>query len=842
MIKKTDIKQFWADQAAGGQEPAAGRPPVTGTAGEPYDPAVDPLLANLNPEQRRAVLHLGSPLLILAGAGSGKTRVITQRIAWLVQRRGVDPRRILAITFTNKAANEMKERVSSQIGLAAGAAWVGTFHAMMLRILRQHAHLLGYDRSFSILDTVDQRRVLKEAMEKAKVSDKMVPIRQVQQQISSAKNKLIYPEEYAKEVGKDLQKQQLSEIYNYYQEELRQNNCLDFDDILALTVFLFEEQPQVLSYYQERFRHLLVDEYQDTNYAQYVLVRLLAAKHNNLFVVGDDDQSIYSFRGANLMNILDFSQDFPNCTVIRLEQNYRSTRTILAAANSVICLNEKRNHKTLWTEGEEGDKINFYRALDQNDEAVYVANQIRRLMSKSGAALSGNEIGVLYRVNALARNLESVLQDHGIAYRIYGGMRFYDRKEIKDIMAYLRLITQPADDLALRRIINSPRRGIGATTLELLNQIAAREQQPLFEICRRADEFPELSFAVGKIRLFVHLILDLQQVLTGNEIEFGFFVKQVTTDSGLRQEQTALLDKLPLEATTRIQNMDELVSDAMEFESRLTAELEELSQYPELQAEQGNLTLPLTLAQTAAAYLERVALYSDLDQADEADAVSLMTIHSAKGLEFDTVFLVGANEGLFPNEQSLYSRAEIEEERRLAYVALTRAKRRLFITATRQRLLYGQTMYQKVSRFAREIPDDLVEEEGGSRHGDQFEADSVSIATWSRRSEGARYGTGDSFRRDFTSVGTAGGTASMAGAGRRGAAFERTKNSPDRDEKRGLDYQQLAVGDQVRHERLGRGVIEKIVPFSGDAILEIKFKSGTKRFKASMSLLTRVED
>ena len=323
------------------------------------------------------------------------------------------------------------------------------------------------------------------------------------------------------------------------------------------------------------------------------------------------------------MNILDFSQDFPNCTVIRLEQNYRSTRTILAAANSVICLNEKRNHKTLWTEGEEGDKINFYRALDQNDEAVYVANQIRRLMSKSGAALSGNEIGVLYRVNALARNLESALQDHGIAYRIYGGMRFYDRKEIKDIMAYLRLITQP-DDLALRRIINSPRRGIGATTLELINQIAAREQQPLFEICRRADEFPELSFAVGKIRLFVHLILDLQQVLTGNEIEFGFFVKQVTTDSGLRQEQTALLDKLPLEATTRIQNMDELVSDAMEFESRLTAELEELSQYPELQAEQGNLTLPLTLA-TAAAYLERVALYSDLDQADEADAVSLMT-------------------------------------------------------------------------------------------------------------------------------------------------------------------------------------------------------------------------
>ncbi len=842
MTKSADSGQLKADGAPGGRESAPGLLSVAKTAGELYDSAADPLLANLNPEQRRAVLHEGSPLLILAGAGSGKTRVITQRIAWLVQRRGVDPERILAITFTNKAANEMKERVSSQIGLAARAAWVGTFHAMMLRILRRHSHLLGYDRSFSILDTVDQRRVLKEAMEKAKVSDKTVPIRQVQQQISSAKNKLIYPEEYAKEAGKDLQKQQLAEIYNYYQEELRQNNCLDFDDILALTVFLFEQQPQVLSYYQERFRHLLVDEYQDTNHAQYVLVRLLAAKHNNLFVVGDDDQSIYSFRGANLMNILDFRQDFPNCTVIRLEQNYRSTRTILAAANSVICLNEQRNHKTLWTEAEEGDKINFYRALDQNDEAVYVANQIRRLMSKSGAAMSGNEIGVLYRVNALARNLESALQDHGIAYRIYGGMRFYDRKEIKDIMAYLRLITEPSDDLALRRIINCPRRGIGATTLELLNQIAAREQQPLFEICRRAEEFPELSFAAGKIRLFVHLILDLQQVLSRDEIEFGFYVKQVTDDSGLKQEQTALLDKLPLEATTRIQNMDELVSDAMEFESRLTDELEELRQYPELQAEQEDLTMPLTLAQIAEAYLERVALYSDLDQADESDAVSLMTIHSAKGLEFDTVFLVGANEGLFPGEQSLYSREEIEEERRLAYVALTRAKRRLFITAARQRLLYGQTMYQKVSRFAREIPDDLVEEVGGSRHGDQFDADSVSIATWSRRSEDARYGAGYSFRRDFASADTAGGIAPGTSAGRRGTAFERTKNSLSRDEKRGLDYQQLAVGDLVRHERLGIGAIEKIVPFSGDAILVIRFKSGTKRFKASMSLLTRVED
>lgn len=821
-----------------------------------YDPKADPLLQDLNPEQLEAVTHEGSPLLILAGAGSGKTRVITHRISWLVQRKGVDPGRILAITFTNKAANEMKERVSQQIGLAARAVWVGTFHAMMLRILRQHADYLDYDKSFSILDTDDQKRVIKDSMQKAGISDKSNPIRQIQQEISKAKNKLIYPEEYAKAAGKDMKRRQIAMIYENYQNELKQNNCMDFDDILALTVFLFEEQPNILAYYQERFLHVLVDEYQDTNYAQYVLVQQLAARHKNLFVVGDDDQSIYSFRGANLMNILDFEKDFAGCRVIRLEQNYRSTNTILAAANSVICQNAQRNKKKLWTNKEEGDKIMFYRAYDQNDEAAYVANQIKRLMSKSGEGLAGKNIGILYRVNALARNLESALRDRGIAYRVYGGMRFYDRKEIRDVIAYLRLITQPSDDVALRRIINTPKRGIGATTIEVLSAKTAQDNSSMFEICQRVEEFSDLSYAASKIRYFVQLITDLQKALSKNEQEFGFFVKQVIHDSGLRKEQEALRNKLPLEAETRIQNMDELVSDAMEFEVRLEAELEELSEFPELLEDQPDLSLPLSLEMTSRAYLERVSLYSDLDQADQEDAVSLMTIHSSKGLEFDVVFLVGANEGLFPSEQSLYSAAEIEEERRLAYVAITRAKKRFYATAARSRLLYGQTMYREVSRFIRDIPDDLVIEEGGSRDGDEatrFDRFSDSSGSFEHKCGGFSRSFGglerraaadrakDPFLRDF---GAAAKTADSdvdkirAGAGAKVSAFGKSIN----DEKRGLDYTTLAPGDQVRHERLGAGTIKKITPFSGDAILEISFKSGVKRFKASLSLLKPLED
>ena len=616
---------------------------------------------------------------------------------------------------------------------------------------------------------------------------------------------------------------------------------MDFDDILALTVFLFEKEPEILAYYQERFLHLLVDEYQDTNYAQYVLVKMLAAKHKNLFVVGDDDQSIYSFRGANLMNILDFEKDFQGCRVIRLEQNYRSTRTILAAANSIISQNKQRNHKNLWTQGTEGKKINFYRALDQGEEALYVANQIKHLLSKSENNISGKDIGILYRVNALARNLESALRDRGIVYRIYGGTRFYDRKEIRDIVSYLRLISQPTDDIALLRIINTPRRGIGATTIELLNAAAVREQTYLFDICSRIEEFSELSFAANNILSFVRLINDLRQIMDKNEIEFGYYVKQVTSASGLRAEQEAQLGKLPLEATTRIQNMDELISDAMEFEGRLQEEIEELSQFPDLMEDLDNLTLPLTLEQITEAYLERVALYSDLDQEDQEDAVSLMTIHSAKGLEFDTVFLIGANEGLFPSEQALQSAGEIEEERRLAYVAVTRAKKRLYITATRRRLLYGQTMYQKVSRFATEIPDDLVEEEGGSRHGDdEYSSGFQSDFGW-RRSFNSAYERDDRFQRDFA-AGVVGSRAGTKESGLKDKAFVATTGFTTQGKGRGLNYKEIAVGDKVSHEQHGTGEIMKITPFSGDAILEINFHGLVKRFKASMSLLKRVED
>lgn len=888
-------------------------------------PESDP--EKLNPEQLQAVVHEGSPLLILAGAGSGKTRVITHRIAWLIEEKGVDPGRILAITFTNKAANEMKERVSRQIGLRARAVWVGTFHAMMLRILRQHADLLGYEKTFSVLDTDDQRRILKEAMKKIGLNDKTTPVRYIHQEISKAKNKLIYPQEYEKKAASDLSKRQIAEIFSIYQNELKQNNAMDFDDILALTVFLFEEQPQVLAYYQERFLHLLVDEYQDTNYAQYMLVLMLAQRHKNVFVVGDDDQSIYSFRGANLMNILDFDKDFKGCRIIRLEQNFRSTKTILAAANSVICQNFNRNEKKLWTTEEEGEKIRFYRAYDQNDEASYVANQIKSLMGKAKEGLSGQEIAVLYRVNALARNIESAFRDKGIVYRVYGGLRFYDRKEVRDVVAYLRLITQESDDVALRRIINSPKRGIGATTVELLSSISAREQSSIFAICKRVLEFSELSYAAGKIQLFVRLIEDLQKKLAKNEQEFGFFVKELIHASGLRAEQEALKDKFPLEAISRIENMDELISDAMEFEARLEEEMEELSSYPELLEELEDLSWPLDLETLTARYLERIALYSDLDQEDQEDAVSLMTIHSAKGLEFDTIFVIGANEGLFPGEQSLYSPEELEEERRLAYVALTRAKKRLFITSALSRLLYGQTMYREVSRFIREIPDDLVDEEGGSRKETSSGSDYRQKATRSFGQAFLKNRAEDNFLRSFTGpadqgqscqqnrekagqqdigqvgqqdirrAGQAGqqatGQAGQAGqqairqagqawqqgigqAGQReseelgksetrgkkedfasgeeqrGRGDLRDKGQSRQDRQKGgmsffnkdqgLDFRLLNVGDQVVHANYGQGEIKKITPLSDDAILEIKFASGVKRFKASMSLLKTLSE
>lgn len=788
------------------------------------------IISQLNPMQKKAVTHGEGPLLILAGAGSGKTRVITHRIAWLVTH-GVHPAEILAITFTNKAAQEMKERLSGLLGNVAHHMWVGTFHGMMLRILRRHAQVLGFTPSFTILDTDEQQSLLKRLMKEAGINDKLLAPREVLGKISSAKSRLITPEEMMREAEKEIFKAEIAKLYVAYQNALKEGNNMDFDDILVYAVRLLEENPDILSYYQDRFRHVLVDEYQDTNHAQYRLVLLLSDKHKNLCVVGDDDQSIYSFRGANLQNILDFEKDFSSCEIIKLEQNYRSTASILNAANAVISNNIERKSKKLWTDAGEGEKILFYRAGDQYDEARWVAREIRRLSRTRSNTFPFSEVAVLYRINALSRNIEFALREEGIPYKIYGGLRFYDRKEIRDTLAYLRLVDSPDDPLAFTRVINTPRRGIGQTTVERVRAISDNEGLPLSEVLSRAHEFDELSRAASRLQGFKTLIDEMRELRDRNEITFPELIEAVQTRSGLIAELEEEIEKGSEEAVSRLENLFELRSDAMEFADRSREEilqLEELSvQYGDspysgdlLENAESLREGELSLLHLTRSFLERSSLYSDLDTEEESETVSLMTVHSAKGLEFKAVFLIGAEEEIFPGMRAMYSPDELEEERRLAYVAITRAKRRLHLTASRNRLLYGRTKYGQVSRFLAEIPDELIDEIGGSRHGDgetYTQAERAEIADkWVER------------RAELSSV----------KSGENRFNKPRVKQQPretDRSQKEALMV--LPVGTRLKHPRFGSGTLVKKEEVSGDAILSIDFNGTVKHMMAGMAKL-----
>jgi len=639
------------------------------------------LTEQLNTPQAEAVQHDAGPLLILAGAGSGKTRVLTYRIAYLIGEVGVSPHAILAITFTNKAANEMKERVDALIGRRAEFMWICTFHSACVRILRKEIGALGYDPSFVIYDSADQQTLIKQCLKELNIDDKRFPPRAVAAGISQGKNKLWGPREYDNQAY-DYYQQTISKVYRRYQDRLKENNALDFDDLIMKTVELFEKFPEILARYQDRFRYILIDEYQDTNHAQYRLVRLLAEKHRNLCVVGDDDQSVYHFRGADIQNILDFERDYPEAKVVRLEQNYRSTKNILEAANEVIRNNCGRKEKRLWTENPEGSLISLFTTQDEHQEASYVVQKIIAGHTFQGRSYA--DFSVLYRTNAQSRVIEEVLMRNNIPYTIVGGLKFYERREIKDILAYLKFISNPMDTLSLQRIINVPRRGIGDTSLARIAGFATAYGISLFTSMGRAEEIPGLTGrAIRALLQFAGLIEDLQA--GRRELSVTALTREVLDRTGYLKELEA---EQSIEAETRIENLHEFLT--------VTAE------YDRSQSEN-----------TLEEFLAGVSLVADIDNFDERSAaVVLMTLHSAKGLEFPVVFMTGMEEGIFPHSRSLLEESELEEERRLCYVGITRAREELHLINAWQRTLYGSYMHNPPSRFMLEIPGRFIRNEG----------------------------------------------------------------------------------------------------------------------------------
>ena len=735
----------------------------------------------LNDKQREAVYHTEGPLLILAGAGSGKTRVLTHRIAYLIGEKGVNPWNILAITFTNKAAGEMRERVDSLVGFGAERIWVSTFHSACVRILRRYIDRLGYDNNFTIYDTDDQKTVMKDVCRLAGIDTKVYKERSLLGAISSAKNELVTPQEYELNATGDFGKQKIATAYKEYEKQLRANNALDFDDLLLKTVQLFQTQPDVLEHYQERFRYIMVDEYQDTNTVQFKFVSLLAGKYKNLCVVGDDDQSIYKFRGANIKNILNFEQEFSEAQVIKLEQNYRSTSNILNAANAVIRNNTGRKDKTLWTENGEGENVQLCQFDTGYDEAGFVASNIQKNV-RDGAAY--NEHAVLYRTNAQSRLFEERFVASNIPYKIVGGVNFYARREIKDLLAYLKTIDNGRDDLAVRRIINVPKRGIGLTTINRVQESALERGLGFYEALQGLDLIPNIGRSAAKLDSFVALIEYFKGV--AKDAAISDLMEEIL-------EKTGYIENLEAEdkqdAQSRIENIDELLSKIAAYEDACA----DRDEKPALSG-----------------FLEEVALVADIDSLDEdQDYVILMTLHSAKGLEFPHVYLAGMEEGLFPSYMTITSDdpEELEEERRLCYVGITRAERELTLSCARQRMLRGETRYNRMSRFLMEIPAELTE-------------------------------TGNSFAQEMEMP--VQNTYSQAKQAFKSKAF--SAGNPAKQfsvvKGKGLDY---VTGDRVRHMKFGDGVVTGITEGGRDYEVTVDFDTaGTKKMFASFARLKKI--
>ena len=775
----------------------------------------------LNPKQKEAVLHTDGPLLILAGAGSGKTRVLTHRIAYLIDECGVNPWNIMAITFTNKAAGEMRERVDNLVGFGAESIWISTFHSSCVRILRRHIENLGYTTSFSIYDSDDQKTLMRQVFKTLDIDTKQFKERSVLAAISSAKDKLITPEEFLLNAGGDFREKKTGEIYKEYQKQLKKNNALDFDDLIVKTVELFQNNPQILDYYQERFRYIMVDEYQDTNMAQFKLVSLLASKYRNLCVVGDDDQSIYRFRGADIQNILSFENTFPGTMVIKLEQNYRSTQNILDAANEVIRHNFGRKDKTLWTANGEGDKILFKQFDTAKDEADFVVRQIR------DSGYSYQDQAVLYRTNAQSRLLEERCIFYNVPYRLVGGVNFYQRKEIKDILAYLKTIANGVDDLSVIRIINVPKRGIGATTIGRVTAFASEHSMSFYDTLKEAKQIPGIGKAAEKISRFIAQMEAFRAMAYSEEYSMKDLIGHILEDTGYEEE---LQEEGEIEAQTRLENIEELINKAAAYE--------EDSEHPTLDE-----------------FLEQVALVADIDNVDDTeDRVTLMTLHSAKGLEFPKVYLVGMEDGLFPGMMSIMSgdKTEMEEERRLCYVGITRAKKELVLTAARQRMINGETRWSKPSRFINEIPSNLLDTVklqpvfGKSKQDDPGDFG----LPWDQGSKSgvSRFGMGyNAYASKTTSPSGNSGAgyknAKNSGTGGFGSSMQSLEPKKKPGFGKTFTVQKAASlaykeGDRVKHAKFGEGTVKEIVDGARDYEVTVEFdKGGQKKMLAGFAKL-----
>ena len=733
-------------------------------------------LKKMNPRQLEAVLHTEGPLLILAGAGSGKTTVLINRIAYIIDQSLAKPWQILAITFTNKAAGELKERLTAMLGDIGGDVWAATFHSTCARILRRDGDRIGYSSHFTVYDTDDSKRLVKDCQKALNIDDKMISHKSILSEISHAKDSMLSPADYQAAAGSDFRLAKIGAVYELYQKRLREADAMDFDDLLGNTVELFRQCPDVLEYYQNRFRYIMVDEYQDTNQVQYEFVRLLAGKSKNLCVVGDDDQSIYKFRGATIENIMSFEKSYPNAKVIRLEQNYRSTKNILNAANAVISNNEERKGKTLWTENPEGDKIQIHTSSNEQDEAGFVATTILEQVAK-GRKYS--DFAVLYRMNSQSNILEKVFVKSGIPYRIIGGHRYYERREIRDMIAYLSVINNPSDEIRLRRIVNQPKRSIGDKTIATASEIAGALGESLLEVLGRADEFDSLRRASVKLKAFYDM---MQELIDANDDEsvslhelYELILEKTGYIEALRGEKE--------EAETRIENINELASNLLKF-----------------QEENGEEA-------TLSAFLEEVSLMTDIDNYDEtADTVVMMTMHSAKGLEFPVVFLPGFEEGIFPGLQAIYDPNEIQEERRLCYVAITRAKESLYLLNADSRMLFGSTSRNRPSRFSLEIPLDLINK---TREQD-----------WRKPDLGTKMPVAETELRRKSAT----------------AAMHFGQVTPP-----ARSGNMFKTGDMVQHKTFGKGLVISATPMGNDVLLEIAFEQGTKKLMANFARLAKVE-
>ena len=765
------------------------------------------ILKGLNDKQYEAVVTTEGPCLVIAGAGSGKTKVLTHKIAYLIGEKQVKPWNILAITFTNKAANEMKERIENLVGDVAADIWMGTFHSICVRILRRFIDRIGFDSSFIIFDTSDQRTLVKTCIKSIGLDDKMFTDRSVLSEISNAKNEMLEPEQYTVRANGDFRKEKIALVYEMYQKRLKENNAIDFDDIINYTIKILMENPDILEYYSDKFKYVLVDEYQDTNKAQFTLVTLLASKNGNITVVGDNDQGIYSFRGADISNILNFERDFPGTKIIKLEQNYRCTGNILKAANAVIKNNEVTYKKELWTENEVGKLPTVYSANNEYDEGTYIAQQIEHLRREEYYKYS--DFAILYRMNTQSRAIEEILRRESIPYKIIGGLKFYERKEIKDIISYLRLIQNPSDNLSLKRIINEPKRGIGKTSLDKIEELSNNTGVPMYEIIKNAEQYG-LNRVFLNSREFVNAIEELRA--KKDEIKISDLIKETLKKSGYTQ---ALENENTIEAENRIENLDEFLTVAIEFEDE-------------------------SADNKLSDFLEGITLSSDIDNMEETEeTVTLMTLHSAKGLEFPVVFLVGMEEGIFPGYKSIGEPKELEEERRLCYVGITRAKEYLFLTCSKQRTIFGSTSCNQVSRFLREIPSDLLDGYDKAL-GEKQENNNVfgdSKYSWT-------YGSKDNgniktYKIDKHEPAVA---AASSNSNNNGFMFRTAEsflnNLTKKSTGANVDLSKYKAGVKIYHKKFGEGIISNVEPEGDDLKVDINFdKVGHKRLMAKFANL-----